>query len=417
MRRRMMGVLAGGGVMCVGIGAWGQQAGTRSAAGDGVGTMPSGGPIGRLAIPGKLPFTISKETTAITGPLRADGTVDYVAALNEEYGKGVTPENNGFVVWLQVEGTGDDVIPEKIKAAFLKLCGARETPAGAQVWVSYADYLKKAKGLDGDALSAAADELSDTWLASWKAGAHPDVAAYLKKQESLMAIVAQAAGRPKWWSPSVASDGRTLVSVLLLSLGLFRDVGNALCARATLRAGSGDMDGFLADIGTLRKFARLVGSGQTLIERLVGAALETRAVEAVAGVAGTGGLTEAQCKSVLAALDGFATMPGAVEGVDIAERWDNLDMVAVIASGRTHLLAPISTDAGGGLKMDQLLGTINTGAVDWDQVLKQVNGFIDEEVRCDAQRDSFTEMHAKEWRLSINVWRDGRRRSERSKAE
>ena len=37
---------------------------------------------------GKAPFTVSKDTTGITGPLRADGTVDYVAALNERYGKG-----------------------------------------------------------------------------------------------------------------------------------------------------------------------------------------------------------------------------------------------------------------------------------------------------------------------------------------
>jgi hypothetical protein len=44
------------------------------------------------------PFSVSKETTAITGPLHDDGSVDYVAALNQRHGQGITPENNGFVL-------------------------------------------------------------------------------------------------------------------------------------------------------------------------------------------------------------------------------------------------------------------------------------------------------------------------------
>src|SRR5713101_3375645 len=45
-------------------------------------------------------FTISKETTYVTGPLDKDGYIDYAAALNERLGKGVTPENNANVpIW------------------------------------------------------------------------------------------------------------------------------------------------------------------------------------------------------------------------------------------------------------------------------------------------------------------------------
>ncbi|MFP6600890.1 MAG: hypothetical protein VB862_00040, partial [Pirellulaceae bacterium] len=45
----------------------------------------------------KLPFTVSKETTRITSPLRKDGYVDYLAAINVLSSRGVTPENNVFV--------------------------------------------------------------------------------------------------------------------------------------------------------------------------------------------------------------------------------------------------------------------------------------------------------------------------------
>ena len=51
-----------------------------------------------------LPFTISKETTFVTEPVRKDGTIDYAAAENAIYGKGVTPETNACVKMLQAFG-------------------------------------------------------------------------------------------------------------------------------------------------------------------------------------------------------------------------------------------------------------------------------------------------------------------------
>src|ERR1700724_174995 len=45
-------------------------------------------------------FTISKETTYVTGPVDKDGYIDYAAALNERLRQGVTPENNANVlIW------------------------------------------------------------------------------------------------------------------------------------------------------------------------------------------------------------------------------------------------------------------------------------------------------------------------------
>jgi len=45
-------------------------------------------------------FTISKETTFVTGPVDKDGYIDYTAALNERLRQGMTPENNANVlIW------------------------------------------------------------------------------------------------------------------------------------------------------------------------------------------------------------------------------------------------------------------------------------------------------------------------------
>ena len=48
--------------------------------------------------------TISPTTTYITAPLRADGYVDSVAAIDEMSSDGVTPENNSAVLFWQAIG-------------------------------------------------------------------------------------------------------------------------------------------------------------------------------------------------------------------------------------------------------------------------------------------------------------------------
>ena len=52
----------------------------------------------------KVNITVSRETTYITGPLNADGTVNYVAYLNAKYSKGVTPQNNAMVLLARAIG-------------------------------------------------------------------------------------------------------------------------------------------------------------------------------------------------------------------------------------------------------------------------------------------------------------------------
>ncbi|HEY4330199.1 MAG TPA: hypothetical protein VGN88_10725 [Phycisphaerae bacterium] len=335
----------------------------------GLGMMVMGQGVAGSGGSAKLPFTVSKETTGITGPLRADGTVDYVAALNEKYGKGVTPENNGFVKWLEVVGTGENVIPAKLKPEFLKLCGAKEMPDGAEVWEGYGLYMTHRKRTADP--GPAWDEIETAARGIWRSEEHPDLAAFLKEREALLTKVAQAVTRSKWWMPRVSSDGQTVVGTLVPSLAISRDVGYTLCSRAILRGTTGDVNGFLADVATVRWLARGVGSGPTLIERLVAVALESLATNTVGVVASSGKLTEGQCQQVMKALEGFGPMPGMVESVDILERWGPLDMVQWIAIGKGDLLKESLGD----------VNLVDRSAVDWDVVFKTMNALFDETVK------------------------------------
>src|SRR5580692_5364733 len=104
-----------------------------------------------------VPFSLSKETTAIVGPVKGDGTVDYVAAINELYGKGVTPNNNGYVIFLRAEGT--DTLQTSIRAKTL-----------AELGVAQQDFPEK--GIDPDF----PDGLPQR---PWKGAEYPSAASYL----------------------------------------------------------------------------------------------------------------------------------------------------------------------------------------------------------------------------------------------
>src|SRR5436190_1459087 len=55
----------------------------------------------RVTTPNGNAYTIGKETTVVDGPLRKDGTIGYVHAINEILSDGVTKDNNAAILLLQ----------------------------------------------------------------------------------------------------------------------------------------------------------------------------------------------------------------------------------------------------------------------------------------------------------------------------
>ncbi len=87
-------------------------------------------------------ITVSKETTYLTGPLRPDGTVDYLAAVNEHCSQGVTPENNAAVPLLQAIGPKE--VPEQGREQFFKMLGISPLPEQGDYLVPFLEYAGRA---------------------------------------------------------------------------------------------------------------------------------------------------------------------------------------------------------------------------------------------------------------------------------
>ena len=330
------------------------------------------------------PFTISSQTTAITGPLQEDGSIDYVLALNQRGSHGVTLQNNGYVTWLHALGLPDFSAgkqPSGIREKTISLLGAQGLPIGESAWEEYRGW----------------GPLDQSRVRMWKENEYPRFAAYLKRQDGSLDLVAQAVAAPKWWIPAVSKYG-TLSWVLIPELNRMRGVANVLCGRALIRAKQGDFDGFLSDVTAVKHLARRT-AGWTMVGHLVAWHINSSANQTIAAVAGAGVFSGDQCAKLGNMLDGLGPFPPLWESVDSGERWSVLDSTQCIAMGKIQSVV-------GDYVNDQWFRTlknIDTHSVDWDAVLSRLNGNYDQIVsilKAPSIRDEQTPRHVFELKMS-----------------
>lgn len=332
------------------------------------------------ADPPKLPFTLGKETTVITEPLKVAGTPDYVAAINERYGKGVTAENNGFVAWLQAVGT-EAAIGDKPRGRMMEMLGVKSLPEKGELKVFMQDLIDG--GLADDQAIKVDNDFDMLRMTLWNPADHPEAAAFLKRQNDVLDRVVLAAEKPRWWIPAV---GDALIDVLLPSLGQTRNAANLLAARAMQRAAAGDFDGFQRDVLAIKRLGRKMAGGATLIERLVGTSIDGLGNYCVGGAVGTGKFTEAQCKNLDEELRMLPLLPTMMESLEIHERWNQLELVQMVALGEgDKILNPANDPENSGTI--RWIMSVPLESVDWDVVLRLYNQTMDEFIRTTQQPD------------------------------
>ena len=303
-----------------------------------------------------VPFTASSDTTKITGPLREDGGIDYVAALNERLGHGVSSQNNGYVTWLRAVGFKQ--LPSSTREKTISLLGAQGLAGEKSGWEAYPD----------------SEPIDQTAVKMWKEDEYPKLAAYLNRQAGPLDLAVQAAAAPQWWAPAVSTNG-TVAWVLLPELNSLREVSRLLCDRALLRAKQGDFDGFLSDVTAAKRLARRA-AGWTIIGHLVAAGIDSFANQTIGATAGAGIFSSDQCAKLGKMLDGLDPIPPFWGSVDLGERWSMLDSTQCIAMRKSELLASSHGDD----SWLRSLKNMDTNSVDWNVVMSQINGHCDDVV-------------------------------------
>jgi hypothetical protein len=289
-----------------------------------------GGPASR---PKKIQITVSKETTYLLGPRNADGAINYVAAANRLQGEGVTPANNAAVLVIRALGPTD--LEEATRPKLLRKLGIKALPPKGKYFVSASEYIqgKYPDARPDDRRRRIGKLESPRRGEPVPPGTRPDLAGWVRRNATILALLVAASHRPRffvpWVSPSQPPN-------MLEGPGQFTYVRlNGACyalnARAMLRGGSGDLDAAIPDLLALRRLGRLIAQRGLYIDELIGLGIDKMAVNGIQGLAASGKLNAHQARRLLDAMGAPPSPPDPPHADKPFEQFFALDAIMLIA--------------------------------------------------------------------------------------
>ncbi len=284
-------------------------------------------------------ITISKETTRITEPLRKDGYVDYLSALNALASQDVTADNNASVLLWQAAGPrGTEAAPidPDFAERLFAMLGVAQPPEAGDYFVAFQSLAKTELGdsPSPDNVEQLWNELDLALSRPWKAADCPLVAKWLGANAKPLELIESASRRPRRYDPLISDDRAVVINALMPGAQQAREFVRALAARAMQRAGSGDLHAAWSDLLACHRLARLIGQGPFLIDELVCYGLDTIACTADQGLLAHPKLTAAQALKMRADLEKLPPLPATVDRLDVAERYLMLDCTALDCARR-----------------------------------------------------------------------------------
>jgi hypothetical protein len=299
-----------------------------------------------------------------------------VYSLNARLSKGITPDKNANVlIWKAIgprpEGTS-------VPADYFKALGIVEPPEHGDYFVDLNSFRKDHLKIDEPNSQAVDDQYLRAMERPWSAKDCPHIAKWLTANEKPLAIVIEATKCPDYFNAMTSRRNETgpgiLISALLPNVPKCRQVTGALAARAMLRIDTGEFDGAWQDLLACHRMGRLVGRGATLIEGLVGIALDRLASTADLAYCERAPLTANKIQERLRDLQSLPPVSSMADKVDLGERCVFLDSLQQIRRGVGVLEsledrpAPKITDPKVVQAMDK---------IDWEPALRNANRWYD----------------------------------------
>ena len=352
-----------------------------------------------VLVPRDVDIIIGYHTTRMDGPVNADGTVNYVAWLNQHYGEGVTKENNAVIPLVQAVGRENlqrddnilafmtsrekdllDMFGQTVRV--LALLDVPPSPEGTKHFVELDDYVdalgtrKAAALITGGAGKSHKDLKFHCYLRRcelrekpWSPKEEPLFAGWLKENEGALSLVAAAARRTRYYVPFVSgNDPPTMVPLAPPFLSKFRRAIEALSARAMLRLHEGDGDAAWSDVLVGLRLARLGSQLPTTHGRMISMGVEARETTAIIRLATSGKLTGSQARKCLRDLQALPPRADLMESLGLADRACVLDQVMVCK--REGL-------AKGLRAMGVVDWPLGSPSLDWNEMLRILNQWRD----------------------------------------
>lgn len=340
-------------------------------------------------------LTISRETTYISKPLRKDGYPDYVAALDQQFSGGVTPENNAAVLFWKAVGP-ESILPE-YRDKYFRMIGIPPLAEKGDYFVDLDKYLaqKKDGARPGSANSEPGtkyntyDLLDPALKRPWSKQEFPVFAAWLAANEKPLTLLVEASKRPRRYDPLVCGEKTPLIAVLQPAISAFHHAGavvSALIARAMLRLSSTKVDESWEDLLTCHRLARLIGQGPTVIDALDAQGIDAKACAGDQAFLQHTPLTAAQIARMREDLYRLSPMPKMADRLDVAERFTYLNAVSDLSrEGRASLVGLEHSaelrDLNGSKELRSTVKSLihysDGTTIDWDLILRMGNSWFD----------------------------------------
>ena len=284
------------------------------------------------------PLVVGRSTTYLTGPLRPDGTVDYVAALDAKLAEGVTYENNAAVPLIAA--CGPELIEAWHREEVFKRLGLHVPESSAADLQSPDAFAKPWE--QGDAAVAALHvSVARALRSPWRSEDNPMLAACLVHNRAALAHCVAGSQRSRFYLPLPRKDDESYLSTPTRSLQYLRAVAHLLALRTTWFIGQGDINGALADTLALHRWARLMAQYPSIVSRLTAHAIESLAVDGDFLIILTGQLSADQADrhaAVLAALPNYIVL---ADLLDYGDRCHTLSLLQLLESHDPYLIFPV----------------------------------------------------------------------------
>ncbi len=330
-----------------------------------------------VAVAGDPPRAAVKpaaDTTVALGPVDKDGFIDYEHALNERMRGKITPESNAVVLLFAAIGPkpeGAELHPD-----FYKWLGRPAPAADGGYLVPVDKYFAEARGEGSEAFYEFYGELQKR---PWTDKEQPKVAEWLAANEKPLLAVTDATKRPDYYYPFVSrprDDGpRLLIGALLSLVQKVRMVAPMLCARALLRCGEKKYEDAWDDLLAVHRLGRLLSKGASIIEVLVGVAIDAIGRTSTLAFLEHAKLTPkqlAKCRTDLAELPPMASVS---DKLSLSERFSFLDVAQSIRQYGFHPQLAYIDFPMPNVPREKAEAVV--AKLDWDRMLRRGNAWYD----------------------------------------
>jgi hypothetical protein len=359
-----------------------------------------------------LPFTLSRETTHITTPLRDDGYPDYVAAINGIMSRDVTPENNAFIPLYELiyrPGFAPGVPGDPAHDWFFQELGVKPFPEERLRFRYYQWYLNQLIGRKEKLqlskpgsfykpYDLPAQHQTTYWRfhemlekqievalrRPWKQSEFYFMSGWLDYNKQVLERFRKATQRTRYYSPLLNNSEGTLglFGTDVMGTNELRAVAKAALVRATLNLGEGRIEEAIQDALACHRLGRLISQSHGTYFHLTSLTLDSGACQADMLIAHHGKLTLEQLTNWRQELQRLPPLFKMVDKLDTTGRYDFLDGALSVAQYGPKAFEVYDRDTFVSLSSSKewlkvpfnrnLLAQLNR-VIDWDDVLREGN--------------------------------------------